>query len=449
MSVCVFVGPTLSVAEAKVVLEGIYFPPAKHGDVYRTVALLEPQAIGIIDGYFQWAPAVWHKEILWAIQQGVHVFGSASMGAMRAAELAPFGMRGVGRIFEAYRDGVLPGSGDEPFEDDDEVAVVHGPAESGYVAASEAMVNVRCTLADAVSAGVIGTATRVRLVDIAKAIFFPERDYGLLLERACAQGLPEAELVALQRWLPAGRVNQKRADAVAMLEAMRHHVAGNPLPASASFTFERTTLWERAVAALQPATAHDSVEAAVLDELRLDALRHASLRREVFKSFIGTDLAETEVDVMSLSDCIGEANDATELRIEHAARREAARRLRAQIPLALVERRLLTLLREGGWFDRFRARAERKQACLEASRLPDIDDFSELQLLELRDWYFTNVVESDMPDDLDRWIRESGHPDLTWFHRAIFAEYVYREQGRGQTEVGKCQGTVRQERWQE
>ena len=88
----------------------------------------EPQAIGIIDGYFQWAPAVWHKEILWAIQQGVHVFGAASMGALRAAELAPFGMRGVGRIFEAYRDGVLPGSGDEPFEDDDEVAVVHGPA---------------------------------------------------------------------------------------------------------------------------------------------------------------------------------------------------------------------------------------------------------------------------------------------------------------------------------
>ena len=29
-------------------------------------------------------------------------------------------MRGVGRIFEAYRDGVLAGCGDAPFEDDDE-----------------------------------------------------------------------------------------------------------------------------------------------------------------------------------------------------------------------------------------------------------------------------------------------------------------------------------------
>ena len=45
------------------------------------------------------------------------------MGALRAAELHAFGMRGVGRIFEAFRDGEL--------EDDDEVAVVHGPAEPG------------------------------------------------------------------------------------------------------------------------------------------------------------------------------------------------------------------------------------------------------------------------------------------------------------------------------
>ena len=52
--------------------------------------------------------------------QGVHVFGAASMGALRAAELDGFGMRGIGRIYAAYRDGYWPGY-DEPFEDDDEV----------------------------------------------------------------------------------------------------------------------------------------------------------------------------------------------------------------------------------------------------------------------------------------------------------------------------------------
>ena len=35
-------------------------------------------------------------------------------------------MSGVGRIYEAFRDGIL--------EDDDEVAVLHGPEELGYPA---------------------------------------------------------------------------------------------------------------------------------------------------------------------------------------------------------------------------------------------------------------------------------------------------------------------------
>ena len=89
---------------------------------------------------------------------------------------------------------------------------------------------------------------------------------------------------------------------------------------------------------------------------------------------------------------------------------------------------MLTLA-PGGRLVRPIARACRAQAGVPCgvAQLPDIDDFSELQLLELRDWYFSNVVKSDMPDDLDRWIRESGHADLTAFHRAIFAEYVYRE----------------------
>ena len=138
MTSIVFVGPTLAPEEVAAAGDFICLPPVSQGDVYRA-ARSRPRAIGIIDGYFSGAPSVWHKEILWAISEGVPVFGSASMGALRAAELHSFGMRGVGRIFEAFRDGVL--------EDDDEVAVLHGPAEIGYLAASEPMVNIRETLA--------------------------------------------------------------------------------------------------------------------------------------------------------------------------------------------------------------------------------------------------------------------------------------------------------------
>ena len=94
-----FVGPTLAAADARGVLDAVYLPPARQGDVYRAVLRDHPRAIGLVDGYFQDVPSVWHKEILWAMARDTQVFGSASMGALRAAELAELGMRGVGRIF--------------------------------------------------------------------------------------------------------------------------------------------------------------------------------------------------------------------------------------------------------------------------------------------------------------------------------------------------------------
>jgi hypothetical protein len=94
MNAVVFAGPTIPADEIRAIVDAVCLPPVAHGDVYR-VSLERPRAIGIIDGYFERQPAVWHKEILWALNEGIHVFGSASMGALRAAELAPFGMVGV------------------------------------------------------------------------------------------------------------------------------------------------------------------------------------------------------------------------------------------------------------------------------------------------------------------------------------------------------------------
>src|SRR5262245_31018092 len=136
MTTCVFTGPTLPVSDARSMLDAVYLPPVQQGDVYRAVAQHRPRALGIIDGYFQHVPSVWHKEILWAMAEGIHVFGSASMGALRAAELAAFGMRGIGRIFAAYRTGVFEPYREGGFEDEDEVAIVHGPADGGYASLS-------------------------------------------------------------------------------------------------------------------------------------------------------------------------------------------------------------------------------------------------------------------------------------------------------------------------
>src|SRR2546429_8339173 len=79
-------------------------PPVKRGDLGELLARTEPpSAIGIVDGRFLQSLCISPKEVLNAIDAGVKVFGSSSMGALRAAECWQYGMVGVGRIFEAYR----------------------------------------------------------------------------------------------------------------------------------------------------------------------------------------------------------------------------------------------------------------------------------------------------------------------------------------------------------
>lgn len=237
MTAYVFLGPTLPHEDAARELDAVFLPPVAQGDVAR-IAERRPSAIGIIDGFFESVPAVWHKEILHALRLGIPVYGASSMGALRAAELHPFGMIGVGAVFEAYRDGRI--------EDDDEVAVIHGPAELGYPSLSEAMVNIRRTLSDAVAEGVLDNASGRLLEGIAKELPYRERGYGRVLRLAGEAGVPAADLARFRTWLPQGRVDQKREDALTMLRHLRGEL-GRGLPAvEARFHFEHTLLWDRA-----------------------------------------------------------------------------------------------------------------------------------------------------------------------------------------------------------
>lgn len=239
--VYVFLGPTLPREDAALELDATYLPPVAQGDVLRLCAE-KPAAIGIVDGFFESVPSVWHKEILYAIHAGIPVFGASSMGALRAAELYPFGMIGVGAIFEAFRDGRL--------EDDDEVAVIHGPAELGYTSLSEAMVNIRRTLSDAVADRVLTAGTALRLESIAKELPYRERGYGRMLRLGGDIDLPASELAAFRGWLPQGRFDQKREDAKAMLRTMARRLGcatSDDATTEARFHFEHTVLWERAL----------------------------------------------------------------------------------------------------------------------------------------------------------------------------------------------------------
>jgi len=446
MTTCVFTGPTLPLPDARSVLDAVYLPPVQQGDVYRAVVRHRPRAVGIIDGYFQQVPSVWHKEILWAMAEGVHVFGSASMGALRGAELAPFGMHGVGRIFEAYRDGRLAPYQAEAFEDDDEVAVVHGAAEVGFAPLSEAMVNIRCTLASAVEAGVIAPATRDTLARLGKELFYPDRSYQRLLARGAEHGLPIADLDALRAWLATGCVNQKREDALAMLATMRDFLAGDPEPARVEYAFQASAMWNRAAVdferpGIEPAT--------LLDELRLDGLAYIEARRAGLLRMAA--LRECERQGLAPSD-EGRRRAADTLRrrlglfgggtlerwladsdlipvaFARLVDEEAQLEQLEALARSRADAHLLDHLRVRGDYARYAARARAKQRARAGSGLGE-DPLDERTKFEVTLWYFEKRLGLPVPDDIAQHAADVGFPDTGSFYRALWRERLHVTRG--------------------
>lgn len=136
----VFAGPSLAQRDPtldRLLAQVELRPPAARGDVLKAMSS-RPRTMVLLDGYFFTTPSVTHKELLYALDAGVRVIGAASMGALRAAELDREGMVGVGEIYEAFRSGWL--------ESDDEVTLMHLPAELDYQSTSIALVELRHAL---------------------------------------------------------------------------------------------------------------------------------------------------------------------------------------------------------------------------------------------------------------------------------------------------------------
>ena len=445
MDIWVFAGPTLPPGHpARAGLEAHFAGPAAQGDVYLA-ARRQPWGIVIIDGYFERVPAVWHKEILWAMARGVHVFGGGSIGALRAVELHPFGMVGVGAVFEAYRSGELEG--------DDEVALVHAPPDAGYRPLSEALVNMRWTLATAERQGILSAGTRAALIGLAKAMFYAERSYPALLRVAAEAGLPPRELDALMDWLPAHRADRKQADAIELLSHVRAVRQAQPGPKQVGFAFCHTDAFDQlrrqtGDRLAEPGAADAEIEP-VLDELRLRGDRgYRRARQEALVRALALWILEAEgitVDAEALGlqverfrrrhglasgDEVTSWLEGVDLGIDELSRllSDQARIDRVlslvagDLPLRLVEH-----LRLEGSYRTLRQRALDKSARLadQGCEQPTQADagISEEQLLA---WHFGTTLGSQPPPDLEAYARALDLADADHLRRLLLAEYCYR-----------------------
>ncbi len=211
------------------------YPPAALGTVYRAVRAGFSR-IALVDGYFGIVPSVWHKEILYALAQGIEVLGAGSMGALRAAELWEYGMRGVGLVFNLYRRGALT--------DDDEVCVVHAPREFAYKSFSHAMVNVRLTARRMTRSALLNRAQEQEFIRLVKRQHFSRRTDDAIRDafNTIAPGRAREWVKAFQR----NYRDAKRDDALALIEMLSGIKAVPQRPAPrAGFLFPITSHWRQ------------------------------------------------------------------------------------------------------------------------------------------------------------------------------------------------------------
>ncbi len=208
-STVIFLGPSLPLAEARAILpDALYLPPVRRGSLAQ-FQQNPPAVIGIIDGSFFQTLSLSPMEIIPFLDQGVRIFGSSSMGAMRAVELRFEGMTGIGQIYERFASG--------EFSADDDVAITFHSETLRPL--SEPLANLHIALLQAEAAGQISLRERRRITALLRGIYFPNRTLpALFLTAARVLGAERASY--FRTWWQQYAPDAKAEDARALLRAI-------------------------------------------------------------------------------------------------------------------------------------------------------------------------------------------------------------------------------------
>ncbi len=209
----VYAGPSISPEEVHTHLpDAVIMPAVKRGDLYRD-RMIGFSFFIILDGVFYHELAIPPRELLDVMADGAVLVGATSMGAIRAAECWPAGMRGIGTIYRLFRQGSL--------RSDDEVAVAFGPVKP-HLISTVPLVNVRYAVSRAIRAGEIDRNLAESIVQAATNTFYADRNWRSILLQA---GL-EDEDGQLRKHLAS--YDLKRMDSVRALKASAAMLVRDP-----------------------------------------------------------------------------------------------------------------------------------------------------------------------------------------------------------------------------
>jgi len=451
--VVVFAGPSVAAEVVRRWLpDADLRPPASRGDVWRA-GRDGADVVALIDGYYEHVPPVWHKEILDALRRGCQVFGSSSMGAIRAAELAPFGMIGVGTVYELMTQGVI---------DDADVSVAHGPAPDHRVM-STPFANVHVTLWAAWRAGVVDASARDLVLACARSIFYAERTYPAILAAANDAGADAESVAELAAWLPTGALDQKRLDAEELLgliatgDTIRRPTAAFSLNETRHFT----AMCDEELSLGDP-HASDRFAHPILEEVQLRPQLYGELIEVARTDLLAAEHARNH-GVVVTQQLLDEASDELRRQLGLASRLDVERWL-AHNQLDwdaygdLVERRLLAhwghrnirgerdlreavidLVRIRGRYAGFVERATAKAEMLRSSGLDEAGVMTHAPIPAdgPLDWFLSERVGSTNDVTLADLASSLGFADAQALTRAVRREHLFEmsEQNTGVTDA--------------
>ncbi len=311
------------------------------------------------------------------------------------------------------------------------------------------MVNIRRTLQAAEHQGIISAATAGILLTAGTALFYHDRTWPELLRAAEATRADTAELDALRRWLPTGRIDQQAADAVAMLREMRSFLLAAPTPQQPSWSMANTAMWEvakrRADALPRDGAVSSRLELdRVLDEIRLlgPGAFETACCRSLLRVF-AADAAEREgvtIDGERLRDAVAgfrisrnleqgteltrflADNDLTAEEFEQLIVTDEMVRWACGQAESYAFGQLLDDLRLNGEYAQLVSRAAAK---LDYDRRPGAAAGTARSEQAAIQWYFAQRRGTAVPDDLAGYAQSCGFPDEQAFRTAVRHEYRY------------------------
>jgi hypothetical protein len=439
-----FVGPTGSTDELRKMYNISWVPPIKKGDIYEIVKFEDVRNIIIIDGYFRNTSAVWHKEIMWAMQKGVTVCGCSSMGALRAAELAEVGMLGFGKIFESYCSKQFYPF-DDVFDADDEVAILHSPVQLNYRPITIPLVNVRASLYKALESNIATPEEVDNILKISRGIYYQRRTIDEIVKMAEIHSQSNQFSALTHSILTTYYVDQKLDDAKYALRELTTLDRDK----QDHYSFPTTVIWEQG----KNSSSHDYevfnddplTHRKLFEEISINSKLFGSVVDLAFCRFVlsqGLDLVAfdsidfpTDVYYRDLRDKLnlGSASDLTNWKIENHVNEDSWLELSMYdqyktwfISLGGINFRKYVLLEAklSGDFPNILERAVAKQEYLTTLPATKLSP-SKRTLFNSLMWYFSHEVRSPLPDNIRSFALGRGYTDYQKFEQVIHREYLF------------------------